>query len=387
MEKVFIIKYKRTPISNYLSQFSKFKALDLGKEVINNLTDDFDKKLIEQGYVGNVLSSGTGQNLGRQILFECGINIPCITLNRVCSSGMVALIEAYKTIKLGDKDCIIAGGVESMSNAPYLQNNIRSGKKFGNIELVDSLLNDGLIDSYSKRHMGEITEDLCQEYMITRYEQDNYAKESYRRSREAVKNNLFNNEIINIMDRKNNTIVNEDEEINKIEDLNKLDKLKPVFKIDGTITPGNASKISDGACFFIIASEKFIKNHSIKPIAEIIDYDMSSGNPSDFPLIPNKSINNLLKKNNLEIEDIDYFEINEAFAIAPIMCHKKLNIPYEKMNVYGGAISMGHPIGCSGARIVATLLTIMNNKNAKRGCASICNGGGGASSLIIEIVD
>ena len=375
---MFIIKYKRSPISNYLSQFSKFKALDLGKEVINNLTDDFDKKLIEQGYVGNVLSSGTGQNLGRQILFECGINIPCITLNRVCSSGMVALIEAYKTIKLGDKDCIIAGGVESMSNAPYLQNNIRSGKKFGNIELVDSLLNDGLIDSYSKRHMGEITEDLCQEYMITRYEQDNYAKESYRRSREAVKNNLFNNEIINIMDRKNNTIVNEDEEINKIEDLNKLDKLKPVFKIDGTITPGNASKI---------ASEKFIKNHSIKPIAEIIDYDMSSGNPSDFPLIPNKSINNLLKKNNLEIEDIDYFEINEAFAIAPIMCHKKLNIPYEKMNVYGGAISMGHPIGCSGARIVATLLTIMNNKNAKRGCASICNGGGGASSLIIEIVD
>ena len=388
MEKVFIVKYKRTPIGGFLSSLSTLKAKNLGHEVINNLINDFDKNLIEQAYIGNVLSSGTGPNIGRQILFDCGINVPCITVNRVCSSGMVALIESYKTIKLGEKKCIIAGGVESMSNTPYLQNNVRIGNKYGNLELVDSLLNDGLTDAFSKKHMGEIAEDLCFKNSISREEQDNYAKQSYIKSRYAVNNNLFNDEIICInITGKKDVIIKDDEEINKVEDLNKLYSLKEAFKKDGTITAGNASKLSDGACFFILASEKFIIEHKIKPIAEIIDYDMTCGDPSDFPLIPIDSINNLLNKKSMKVNDINFFEINEAFAIVPIMCHRKLNIPYEKINIYGGAISMGHPLGCSGARIVATLLTILKNNNGKRGCASICNGGGGASSLIIEMLE
>ena len=386
MEKVYIINYKRTPIGGFLSNLSSLTAVELGKEVVNNLTYNFNKQLIELGYVGNVLSAGTGQNIGRQILFECGINVPCITVNRVCSSGMVSIIEAYKSIKLGDYNCIIAGGVESMSNAPYLQNNIRTGSKYGDVTLIDSLLKDGLTDMFSKKHMGEITEELCFKYNISKEEQDEYAKQSYIRSRECVKNNIFCNEIIDICikNKKNSIIIKEDEEINKIEDLNKLNNLKSVFKKDGTITAGNASKLSDGGCFFLLASEKFVKEHNIEPIAEIIDYDMTSNEPSNFPLVPVKSINNILKKRNMTIKDIDYYEVNEAFAIAPIMCHKELDIPYDKMNIYGGAISMGHPIGCSGARIISTLVTVLENKKLKVGCASICNGGGGATSILIN---
>lgn len=386
MNKVFIINYKRTPICGFLSNLSNLSALELGKEVVNKLLLTFDKSLIEKAYIGNVFSSGLGQNIGRQIMYECGINVPSITLNRVCSSGMQSIIEAYKTIKLGENDCIIAGGVESMSNTPFLQSNIRNGNKYGNINLIDSMFNDGLIDPFSKKHMGKIAEDLCKEHNISKEEQDLYAKKSYLNARNANKNEYFKDNIVSITikTKKGNILINEDEEINKTEDLNKIDKLKSVFAKNGTITPGNASKLSDGACFLILASEKFIKENNIKPIAQIINYDLSVDEPKQFPLVPIKSIKKLCEKENLDISNIDYFEINEAFAIAPIMCHKILNIPNDKINIYGGAISIGHPLGCSGSRIVGTLINILKNNNKNIGCASICNGGGGATSILLK---
>jgi acetyl-CoA C-acetyltransferase len=299
---------------------------------------------------------------------------------------MISLIEAYKSIKLGENECVLAGGVESMSNTPYLQNKLRKGNKFGNINLIDSMIYDGLTDPFSNKHMGELTENLCEKYNISKEEQDNYAKLSYEKARKAILDNSFKNEITNITikNRKGDILINEDEEINKISDLKKLDTLKSVFKKNGTITAGNASKLSDGACFFILASESFIKKYNISYEAEILDYNLLSGSPNDFPLLPINSVTNLCNKNNLNINDIDYFEVNEAFAIAPIMFSKKLNISYNKINIYGGAISMGHPIGCSGARIVSTLISVLKNSNKKLGCATICNGGGGATSLIIK---
>jgi acetyl-CoA C-acetyltransferase len=388
MNKVYILKYKRTPIGGFLSNLSNLSAIDIGKIVVNKIIDNFDKTLIEKAYVGNVLSSGVGQNVGRQIMYECGINVPSITVNRVCSSGMQAIIEAYKTIKLGEKDCIIAGGVESMSNTPFLQNNIRKGNKYGNINVVDSMVHDGLTDPFSKKHMGEITEELCEKHEITREEQDTYAKTSYINARNANKNKCLEIEIVPVLvkNRKGELIINEDEEINKVDDLDSINQLRSVFKKNGTITAGNASKLSDGACFFILASEKFVKENHMTALAEILNYDLSVGLPENFPLVPIQSIENICKKENLDLNEIDYFEVNEAFAIAPIMVHKKLGIPYSKINIFGGAIAMGHPLGCSGARIVGTLINILKIKKKHIGCASICNGGGGATSLLIKTV-
>ena len=386
MKKVYILKSKRTPIGGFLSNLSKVTSNELAKMTVENLTCDFDKSLIEMAYVGNVLSSGLGQNVARQIMYSSGINVPSITVNRVCSSGMQAIIESYKAIKLGLNNCIIAGGVESMSNSPFLQNNIRNGKKFGNVDLVDSMLLDGLTDPFSGKHMGEITEALCEKHDINREEQDNYAINSYTRAREALENGYLTNEIVPVLikNRRQELKIVDDEEINKVEDLNKIKKLRSVFKKEGTITAGNASKLSDGACFMILASEDFVKENGLKAEAEILNIELTSGLPENFPLVPTESIQNIIAKEGISLEDVDYFEINEAFAIAPIMAHKELNIPYEKINVFGGAISMGHPLGCSGARIVNTLINILNCKNGRVGCASICNGGGGATSLLIK---
>ena len=388
MNKAYILDYRRTPVGGYLSNLSKLSALDLGRLTVENLVMNFDKNLIEKGYVGNVLSAGLGQNIGRQIFYSSGINIPAITLSNVCGSGMQAIIEGTKSIMVGENDCVIAGGVESMSNSPYLQKDIRVGNKYGNIELIDSMLHDGLTDAYTKEHMGKLTENLAEKLEISRKEQDEYAKKSYEKARNAWNNKKFSDEVfpITIKDRKKDILITTDEEVNKVEDLNKLDNLKTVFKKNGTITAGNASTLSDGACFLILVSEKFLEENNLKAKAEIIDFNLISGLPEEFPIIPIDSINKLCSKHNIKPNDIDYFEINEAFAVVPIMCHRNLNIPYDKINVYGGAIALGHPIGCSGSRIVATLLNILRNENKSLGCASICNGGGGATSLLIKNV-
>jgi acetyl-CoA C-acetyltransferase len=385
---VYIINYKRTPICSFLSQLSSLNAIELGSLLVNEISKDINKEDIKIAYIGNVLSSGLGQNIAKQITYNCDINCPSITINRVCSSGLQSIIEGYKSILLNETELALVGGTESMSNSPYLTNKIRQGNKYGNIDLCDSMLIDGLTDPFSKKHMGELTEELIEEltieYDLNKNEFDEYAKQSYLRARETLNNCDFNNEILEIKNK--NNIIKDDEEINKNPDLNKINKLNPVFKKNGLLTAGNSSKLSDGACMMLLASEEYIKKNNIKPIAKIINYSLAADKPKNFTVAPVKSIKDICIKENIKIEEIDYFEINEAFPIVPIMCNKILKIPYDKMNVFGGAIALGHPLGCSGARIVGTLMNVLKKKGGKIGCASICNGGGGATSILIELI-
>lgn len=391
-KNIFIINYKRTPICGFLSQLSSLSAVELGCLLVNEITKDINKEDIKVAYIGNVLSSGLGQNIAKQITYNCDIHCPSITINRVCSSGLQSIIEGYKSILLNETELALVGGTESMSNSPYLTNKIRQGNKYGNIELLDSMLLDGLIDPFTKKHMGELTEDLIEdlsvEYNLNKNEFDEYAKQSYVNAREALIKEYFNDEILSInMNNKGNIIhIKNDEEINKNPDLHKINKLNPVFKKNGLLTAGNSSKISDGSCMMLLASEEYIKKHNIKPIARIINYSLTSDEPKKFSITPVKSIKDICIKQKINIDDIDFFEINEAFPIVPIMCSKLLNIPYNKINVFGGAIALGHPLGCSGARILGTLMNILKIKKGKIGCASICNGGGGATSMLIELI-
>lgn len=379
---VFIIEAKRTPIGSFLSNLSSLNALELLNECTKELFNCVKMEDINEIYIGNVLSAGIGQNIAGQLGNIINKTAPSTTINRVCGSGMVSIIEGIKSIRLEDTNCVLVGGVESMSNAPFILKNNRIGKKYGNIELLDSILCDGLTDYTNNKHMGEITENICSIYNISRSEQDDYTKMSYNKARSAIKNKKFEKELSSINIK--NKIIYEDEEINKVSDLSKVDSLKPCFDTNGTITPANASKLSDGASLLILASKKFIKDNNITPIAKIIGYNMYEDESSLFPIAPINSITQLCKKYSYNVKDIDIFEINEAFAVCPILCHKNLNIPYDKINIYGGAISLGHPIGCSGARIVTTLVNGLINEEKKIGCASICNGGGGATSILIE---
>lgn len=380
--KTYICNYKRTPFGSFLSKMSNYNAVKLGEiSVKETLISKINNK-IDYCIFGNVLSSGNGQNMARQICLNSGLpnNIPCLTLNMVCSSGMESIIYAYRLIKSGEKNCILVGGTESMSNSPFLLKNLRKGKKFGDEKIVDSMLNDGLTDTFSQKHMGVLAEELIKEYNFTREELDNYAIRSYENSNNAYKNNFFEKEIIPI-ELRNSEIINYDEEIKNF-NPEKLKTLKPVFDKNGTITPGNASTLSDGAFSMLIVSEEFVKEHNLEVLCEIIDFDESAQEPSRFTETPYLSIKKLLKKNNLSTNDIDYFEINEAFASVPLISQRKLEIPMEKINICGGAISIGHPLGSSGGRVVGTLGNIL--KNNKFGIASICNGGGGATSILLK---
>ena len=383
---IYIINYKRTPIGSFLSTLSSLSIHELSLPLIKEVTKNIEKKDIKISYIGNVLSCGLGQNIARQITYNSGLSCPSITINRICSSGMQAIIEAYKSILLNESNIVLAGGIESMSNSPHYVN-IRKGVKFGNIEYVDSMLIDGLTDPFDNKSMGTQTEELLTKKNITRKELDEYAKLSYQNARKAYKDKCFENEILPIhsSDKKGIIIINEDEEVNKVANLDKIYRLKSTFKDNGLLTPANSSKLSDGACMLLLANEKYVDDHQIKPLAKIIQYDLLVDNPTNSSICFIPSIKNICKKAKISIKDIDLFEINEAFSHMPIIAHRELGIPYEKINIYGGAISLGHPIGCSGARIVATLITALINKKLKIGCATICNGSGGATSLLIEV--
>lgn len=383
--KTYICNYKRTPVGGFLSKLSSFSATQLAEISVKNTLNEDIKSKIEYCIFGNVLSAGNGQNISRQICLNSGLsnNIACLTLNMVCSSGMESIIYAHRLIKSGDKNCILVGGTESMSNSPFLLKNLRKGKKFGDEKMVDSMLNDGLTDAFSQKHMGVLAEDIIKEYNLTREELDNYAIRSYENSNNAYQNNFFKTEIIPIelKNRNQTEILDYDEEIKNF-NPDKLKTLKPVFDKNGTITPGNASTLSDGAFSMLIVSEEIVNKHNLDVICEIIDIDESAQEPYRFTETPYLSIEKLLKNNNLNIRDIGSFEINEAFASVPLICQKKLNIPKEKLNTCGGAISIGHPIGSSGGRIVGTLGNILNK--GEIGIASICNGGGGATSILLK---
>ena len=387
---VVIVSAVRTPLGSFMGSLSNFSSVQLGVFALKGALSkiNLDKNLIDEVIIGHVLQSGCGQAPAKQIALgsELKNDIPCSSVNKVCSSGMKAVILAAQSIQLGINDIVVAGGVESMSNAPHYLN-LRKASKYGNTNTIDGLMIDGLTDVYSNESMGVLADNCSSAYKISREAQDNYAIASYNRSINSSKSDLFTNEIIPIHyeDKRGNKIeIKNDEQISKVS-FEKIPKLKPAFTKDGTATAANSSPISDGASMLILMNKQKAIDLKIDSIAEIIGFDDSSISPDLFTIAPSKSIENLITKTETNLNEIDLFEINEAFSMVPLVNMNKLSINHEKVNINGGAVSLGHPLGCSGARILTTLIHCLHQKNLKSGVAAICNGGGGASSIQIKV--
>ena len=389
MKKVVIVSYSRTPMGSFGGSLSNVSATKLGSTAIRGAMDkiNLDSNVIDEVYMGNVISSGLGQAPAKQAALFAGINnnTPCTTVNKVCSSGMKAVMIAAQSIQAGDNDIVIAGGMENMSSVPFYAKDTRFGRKLGNTNLEDGLVSDGLTDVYDNVHMGVCAEICAEEMKISRDEQDKFALESYKKSKTAWESGFFNDEItaVKIQNRRGETVVDCDEEYKNI-NIEKFKNLKTVFKKDGTITAGNASTINDGAAALILMSEDKANEMKIKPLARILAYADTSQEPKWFTTSPTSALEKALRKANLKKESVDFWELNEAFSVVGIANVRKLNIDNTKVNVNGGAVSLGHPLGCSGARIVVTLSNILKQRKGSIGAAGICNGGGGASAIIIQ---
>jgi len=390
MKEVVIVSAVRTPIGSFLGSLSKVPAPELGAVAIKGSLDkiNLDPKEVNEVLMGHVVQAGVGQAPARQAALKAGIheNVPCTTVNKVCSSGMKSIMQAAQSIAIGDNDVVIAGGMENMSLIPHYFN-ARVATKFGSKEVIDGLQLDGLIDVYNKQAMGCLADLCASKYNLSKQDQDDFAVESYCRSKNAWENGKFKNEIIpvEIKDRRGNiTIVDEDEEYKNFNE-DKLRSLRPVFTKDGTVTAGNASTINDGASALILMSLEKCKSLNLNPIAKILAYSDIAQDPKWFTTSPAKAVPKVLEKAKLKINDIDLFELNEAFSVVGLANIKILNIDKNKVNVNGGAVSLGHPLGCSGARIVTTLINTLIQNDKKTGLAAICNGGGGASSIIIQL--
>ncbi|MFN3135289.1 MAG: thiolase family protein, partial [Candidatus Kryptonium sp.] len=347
-------------------------------------------EMVDEVIMGCVLTAGVGQAPARQAAIFAGLptKVECMTINKVCGSGLKSVMLATQAIKLGDADIIVAGGMESMSNAPYLLDRARFGYRMGHAQIIDSMIKDGLWDVYNDFHMGNAGELCAKECNISREEQDEFAVLSYKRALEAIEKGYFKNEIVPVpvpQPKGEPMIVSEDEEPKKVI-FDKIPKLKPAFDPNGTITAANASKINDGAAALVLMSKEKANELGIKPLARIVAYTSAAKDPAWFTTAPVDAIEKVLRKANMKKEDIDLFEVNEAFAVVAIATAKLGGIPIEKMNIHGGAVALGHPIGASGARILTTLLYAMERKEAKFGIAAICIGGGEASAVIVERV-
>ena len=390
MIETYICSYTRTPIGAFQGLLSNISATKLGsisiEGVINKI--DFDSALIDEVIMGNVLSANLGQAPARQASIGANLsnNVECMTINKVCGSGLKAVMLADQSIRLDNSSFVIAGGMENMSLAPHYVSKTREGIKFGHNQLIDSIITDGLWDPYNNRLMGNCGEILSKENNYTKQDQDDYAIESYARSMNAIKKGLFENEIssIELKGKKGITIIDTDEEPLKF-NKDKLLSLKPAFEKGGAITAGNASSLSDGSAAVLLASSNKVKEFNLKPIAKIISHASFAMDPIYFTKAPIYAIKKVLKKSNLSIDDIDLFEINEAFSCVPLVAMDELNIPMNKLNIHGGAVSLGHPIGASGTRILVTLLNALSIKKLKYGIASLCIGGGEASAVIVEM--
>lgn len=392
MKEIVIVAAKRTPIGSFGGSLSSVPATKLGAIAIKGALEsiDLDSNLVDEVFMGNVLQANLGQAPCRQAAIFAGINenTPCTTINKVCASGMKAISLAAQSIKCGDSEIIIAGGMENMSMVPHYYN-ARKVKKLGDVKLTDGMVKDGLTDVYNKVHMGSCADECAKEYNISRDEQDNFAIQSYKKASDAIKSGLFKNEIVevNIPQRKgDDIIIKEDEEYKNVK-LEKLPKLKPVFSTNGTVTAANASTLNDGASAVILMSLEKANELNLKPIAKIISYADASQEPKWFTTSPAKAIHKALEKSKLKPEDIDFWELNEAFSVVGIVNTKLLKIDPNKVDVNGGAVAIGHPLGSSGSRIVVTLINVLKQNKGKIGVAGICNGGGGASALIIENID
>ncbi len=388
MEEVFIVAAKRTPVGGLLGALSGIPATRLGADAIAACLKavELDASKIDSVYMGNVLSANLGQAPARQAAIAAGLphTADCTSINKVCSSGLKAISLGAQQIQLGLEHLVIAGGMESMSNTPHYTQ-CRAGTKLGNTEHVDGLLKDGLTDVYSKFHMGNAAELCAATYHITRQQQDEFAIRSYERAVLATRNKKFKNEIVPIAvpGKFEQLFIEADEDIFKLIP-DKVSKLQPAFVDKGTITAANASNLSDGAAAVILASKEAVQKHSLTPMAKIIAYADASQSPEWFTTSPSIAIAKALQQAGLSLSDISYFEINEAYAAVALANQQILGIASRKLNFYGGAVAIGHPLGASGARILCTLTSILKQENGKYGVAAICNGGGGATALIIE---
>jgi len=389
-KEVVIVAAVRTPIGSFGGNLSTVSASKLGATAIKGALEKIDlyPELIQEVFFGNVIQANVGQAPARQASIYAGIpnTVPCTTINKVCSSGMKAMMSGVQSIIAGDNDIVMTGGMENMSQIPHYFEKGRTGQKLGDLKMVDGLLKDGLLDAYSGKHMGESAELCASEMNFSREEQDSYSIKSYKRSAKAWEDGKFDNEIIPVevpQRRGDSLIISEDEEFKNVR-FEKIPSLRPVFKKNGTVTAANASTINDGAAAVILMSREKAEELNIKPLAVIKSYADAAQEPEWFTTTPTKAMNMALDKANMKLNDMDFFEINEAFAVVSLANMKLLNLDPEKTNVNGGAVSLGHPLGCSGARIMVTLINVLEQNNAKYGLAGICNGGGGASAMIIE---
>jgi acetyl-CoA C-acetyltransferase len=391
MKEVYIVSVARTPIGSVSGSLSSMTAPELGAIAIKGAVEraKITTTDVQELFMGNVLTANVGQAPARQAALKAGLDnsVPCTTLNKVCASGMKAIMLGAQSIMLGDNDIVVAGGMESMSNTPYYLPGSRSGYRLGHNQVVDGIVKDGLWDVYNDYHMGNAAELCASECNISREDQDTFSIESYKRATAATESGKFSAEIVpvEIVSRKGTVVVSEDEDIRKV-NYDKVPGLRPVFQKDGTVTAANASSINDGAAAVVLMSKERAEKMGIKPIAKIRSFADAAQAPEWFTTAPSKALPKALDKAGLKTSDVDYFEINEAFAVVSVANNKEMKLDPTKVNVNGGAVAMGHPIGCSGARIVVTLLSVLQQNKGKIGAAAICNGGGGASAIVVELV-
>lgn len=392
MKEVFIISAVRTPLGSFGGKLSGLTAIELGSFAIKGALEKagVDPKEVQEVMMGNVISANLGQAPARQAAIGAGIgyNVPCTTINKVCSSGMKAVMFAAQSIMTGQNDLVVAGGMESMSNVPYYVPKARFGYKYGNAEFVDGLVKDGLFEAYYKFPMGNCADNTAREMNISREDQDAYAIQSYTRAADAWKSGAFKDEVVpvELKGRKGETIIIDEDEEYKNVMFDKIPGLRPVFEKDGTVTAANASTMNDGASALILASKEKVEELGLTPIAKIRGFADAAQDPLWFTTAPALAIPKAIKNAGITEADVDYYEINEAFSAVALANQKELNLDGDRLNVYGGAVSLGHPLGASGARIIATLNSVLHQKDGKIGVAGICNGGGGASAIVIEKV-
>lgn len=389
MKTVVIVSAVRTPIGSFLGSLSTIPAPKLGAIAIKGALDKINLKpeMVDEVLMGNVVQAGVGQAPARQAAIYAGIpnTVPCTTVNKVCASGMKAVMQGAQAIALGDADIVVAGGMENMSLIPHYVH-LRNGQKFGPTTLVDGMQKDGLVDAYDQNAMGVCADTCAVKYQFTREDQDAFAIQSYHRSAEAWESGKFDNEVVpvEVPQRKGEPkVVAMDEEYNNVI-IDKIPSLRPAFTKDGTVTAANASTINDGAAALVLMNEEKAKELGLQPLATIKSFADAAQEPEWFTTAPAKALPKALHKANFKLDDVDYFEFNEAFSVVGLANMKILGLDDTKVNVNGGAVSLGHPLGCSGARIIVTLINVLHQNNAKIGAAAICNGGGGASAIVIE---
>lgn len=392
MKTVYIVSAVRTPLGSFGGSLSKFKATQLGTLAIKGGLEKagVDPAHVDEVFFGNVVQANVGQAPARQAAIGAGIpnTVPCTTVNKVCSSGMKTIMFGAQSIMLGHADICVTGGMESMSNIPYYVDKARWGYKYGGGEFIDGLQKDGLVDAYGKEPMGVYADATAEKFNISREDQDAFAIESYKKSAASTETGKFKEEIIPVAipQRKGDPIMmTEDEEFKNVR-FEKIPHLRAAFTKEGTVTAANASTINDGASCIVLASEGAVKKYGLKPLAKVLSFADAAHEPEWFTTAPAKAAPLAVERAGLSMDDVDYFEVNEAFAVVTMAFMKELNVPADKVNVHGGSVSLGHPLGASGARIFTTLVHTLRQTDGKTGCATLCNGGGGASAIVIEKV-